>query len=153
MYGKDLDHIPDNLVPIRSTQNKIIRAIFGKRLKNKNNSEFTSSSPLYKKLNVLKFHDLYYYNLSLLAFNFFHNDLCPDAIKTRFTLQNSQKYDLKNKNDEPLTYSVPKLDKTYRKPIIAASLMWNKIPADIKSLSKNKFKNELKKFLMKKYVN
>ena len=102
-------------------------------------------------MNVLKFHDLYYYNLSLLAFNFFHNDLCPDAIKTRFTLQNSQKYDLKNKNDEPLTYSVPKLDKTYRKPIIAASLMWNKIPADIKSLSKNKFKNELKKFLMKNY--
>ena len=34
MYGKDLDHIPDNLITIRSTQHKIIRPIFWKTAKN-----------------------------------------------------------------------------------------------------------------------
>ena len=126
-----------------------MRAIFGKSLKNKVSNEYTSSSPLYKELEVLKFHDLYYYNLCLLAYEYFHNDEYPDAIRNKFTIHEQDAYNLRN--TDHLTYKVPNLINSYRKPTIAASIMWNKIPCEIKKLNKFKFKNALKKYFIDKY--
>ena len=149
MLGNNLDHIPENLIPIKTVQNKILRAIFGKALKNKVTNEYTSSSPLYKELDVLKFHDLYYYNLGLLAYEYFHNDQYPDAIREKFTEPQQKNYNLRN--SDTLTYKVPNLTNSYKKPSIAASIMWNKIPNEIKKLSKGKFKYELKKLFTDQY--
>ena len=149
MLGKDRDHIPDSLMPIKVVQNKVLRAIYGKSLKNKVNDEYTQSSPLYKDFEVLKFHDLYYFNLGVLAYEFFNSEHYPEAIKEKFTPQQHEQYNLRNTLN--LTYNVPQLIKSYKKPTIAATLMWNKIPKEIKVLSKKKFKVALKKFFIDTY--
>ena len=91
MSEKDLNHIPDRLLPIRTSQNKILRAIHGKAKKNKVTSEYCASSPLYKQLNVLKFHDLYYFNLCILAYDYHNAKLFPEAIHEKFNHQQSKK--------------------------------------------------------------
>ncbi len=58
-------------------------------------------------------------------------------------------YDLRN--EKSLTYKVPNLNNTYRKLSIAGTIMWNKIPDNMKELSKTAFKRELKKHFLKKY--
>ena len=59
--GFEADHIPSNLKQLYYTQNKIIRAIVRKPKHDKQNNTYTSMSPIYKELNILKLYDLYYY--------------------------------------------------------------------------------------------
>ena len=149
MSEKDLNHIPDKLIPIRTSQNKILRAIHGKAKKDKKTAEYCTSSPLYKQLNVLKFHDLYYYNLCILAYDYHNAKVFPEAIHEKFSRQPSN-HGLRS-NNLNLTYSLPNLTNTYKKPSIASTIIWNKIPNKIRELPKSGFKNKLKQFFIEKY--
>ncbi len=52
-------------------------------------------------------------------------------------------------NEYELYYNVPKKDTTFRKPILASSILWNKLPDEIKAIkSKPLFKDKLKQFLL-----
>ena len=150
MTDRDLSHTPDRLIPIRTSQNKILRAIFGKSKKKKDSLEYTPSSPLYKELNVLKFQDLYYYNLSILVHDFYNSPLFPEAIHDKFKHQETNDRCLRSENLN-LTYTVPHYINTYRKPSTAASIIWNKILIEIRKLNKHSFKAKLKKFFIDKY--
>ena len=74
----ELDHIPKILRQLSSTQNKIIRAVFRKPKFDKVSQTYTSNSPLYKELEVLKIYDLYYYNLACIAHDFFYDRYFPE---------------------------------------------------------------------------
>ena len=150
MLEKDMDHIPERLLPVRTAQNKVLRAVFGKSKKDKNTNEYTASSPLYKELDVLKFHDLYYYNICILVYDYFKCDDFPDAIRDIFIQPPQVNYELRN--DKCLTYKVPNQNNAYRKPSIAGTIMWNKLPEKIRnSQSKTSFKKALKKHFIDKY--
>ena len=150
MTEHDLDHIPDNLNPIKTTQNKILRAIFGKCKYDKNNRVHTPTSPLFKELNVLKFNDLYYYNLSILAYDCFNSQGFPEIIRKKFNPTPVNSVNLRSQNQN-LVYTVPSLNNTYKKPSIASSIMWNRIPNEIRNLPRTSFKNKLKQFFINKY--
>ena len=76
-------------------------------------------------IKILKFLN---FNLGVLAYEFFYSEHYPEAIKEHFTPQQHEQYNLRNTLS--LTYNVPQLIKCYKKPTIAATLMWNKIPTD-----------------------
>ncbi len=65
-------HIPENIKQVKKAQNKVIRAIFRVPKYDKKTKTVTEMGPLYKRLQILKLHDLYYYNIALLCFNY-HN--------------------------------------------------------------------------------
>ena len=147
MLNQDMNHIPCTLKPIKTAQNKILRAIFGNAKYEKKSKLYTASSPLYKELRVLKFHDLYYYNLALLAFEYFNDEL-PEKIEDLYISKTQN-----SRNRVPnLTYDVPRLKKTYKKPSIASSIMWNKLPYKIKEIkNKSTFKENLKNYFINQY--
>lgn len=68
----------------------------------------------------------------------------------KFNFKNSElhKYDTRNKNN----FAIPKrkLERTSKSPFIMGTKYYNKLPNEIKSLDGNKFKFELKKWLIKK---
>ena len=149
-----MDHIPQTLKPIKTIQNKILRAIFGKRKFDKNTKTNTPSSPLYKELKVLKFQDLYYYNLALLVHDYFYNNIFPDALREKFEcmlIDRTQNQNTRSHNLN-ITYNVPNLEKTLKKPTIAGSILWNKLPNDIKQIKgKVAFKKKLKVYFLDSY--
>ena len=146
-----MDHIPLALKPIKKVQNKIIRAIFGKCKYNKKTKTNTQTSPLYKELGVLKFHDLYYYNLAIHVHNYFNNNTFPAAMIEKFETLIGEPRDSRNLGKN-LIYKVPNLTSTYRKPSIAGSIYWNKLPMDLKKIrSIKKFKDKLKRHLINSY--
>ena len=54
-------------------------------------------------------------------------------------LQRVQKHENYNfRSIDTLTYKVPNFISSYRKPSIAAAIMWNRITNEMKVLSKNK---------------
>ena len=79
------EHIPDGLKAIKSTQNKVMRAIFRKPRFDKSLQSYTSNTPLYKELKVLKLFDLYCFNLACLAHEFFFEKNLPEKIAENFT--------------------------------------------------------------------
>ena len=129
-----------------------MRAIFGKAKYNRKTDMHTASSPLYKELNVLKLQDLYYYNLCISVFDIFHSPDYPEQIKTKFITQPGDfNYNLKS-HSYNLSYNVPRLNTCYKKPSIAGTIIWNKLPNSIKLCNKKSvFKNNLKKFFIDKY--
>ncbi len=68
------NHIPINLIQLARTQNKVIRAIQRKPNYDKKSKTQTSVTPLYKTLGILKFKDLYMYNLGIMAHDFSYGD-------------------------------------------------------------------------------
>ena len=150
MTDQDINHIPKTLKPIKTSQNKILRAIFGKRKYDKISKTNSPSSPLYKDLQVLKIQDLYYYNLSLLAYDYYNNPGFPEILSEKFTSQSSNM--CSRSHNLNLNYAVPSMKNTYRKPSIASSIMWNKLPIQIReSNTKNIFKKKLKKYFIENY--
>ena len=148
----DMNHIPQNLQSINVALNKIMRAIFGLPKFNKKTKMYTESSPLYKKLTVLKLQDLYYYNLCILAHDYFYNTDFPVEIRDRIKLHNTSTEHNTRNAELNLKYPVPNKLNTYRKPTISSAIIWNKIPLTIKQCkSKKKFKNLLKKYFIDKY--
>ena len=148
----EADHIPSNLKQLYYTQNKIIRAIVRKPKHDKQNNTYTSMSPIYKELKILKLYDLYYYNLALMAYSFFHGNDLPDKIAEKFTKKVDITEVRTRNNILELYYTTPRLTSTFKEPNIAAASFWNTLPLELKKLpSLQKFKTELKLYLVEKY--
>ena len=148
----DINHIPLTLRPIATSQNKIIRAIFRKPKYDKKNKVHTSMSPLYKSLEVLKFQDLYYYNLAIFAHDYFNDAIIPIIFRNKLDVFRTDSYHNTRNFEMNLNYNVPNLLNTYRKPTIACSMMWNRLPNELKHIkAKPTFKLKLKQFFLSKY--
>ncbi len=148
----DMDHIPDNLKHLMYTQNKIIRAIFRKPKYDKELNVYTSMSPLYKTLKVLKLHDLYYLTLAIMAHAFFYEYELPDKIIEKFT-RKTDVTDVRTRGNEyELYYNTPRLVSTLREPCIAAAALWNRLPIELRQLAKvNSFKIKIKEHFIGQY--
>ena len=147
-----LDHVPENLKILVTTQNKVIRAIFRKRNYNKETKTHTSVTPLYKELGVLKLCDLYYYNLAIMAHDYFHSNVLPEKLSEKYTKKSDVTEVVTRCNEFELYYPTPRLSSTVRKPSVASSAVWNILPLEIRSVkSKNTFKAKLREYFIAKY--
>ncbi len=150
MYS--LDHVPENLKFLVTTQNKIIRAIFRKPRYDKKENMHTSMSPLYKQLGVLKLHDLYYYNLAVMTHDFYHSNILPVKLAEKYVKKTEITEVMTRNNELELYYPTPRLSSTFRKPSVASSSIWNLLPQEIRAISnKNKFKYKLRQYLIDNY--
>ena len=148
----EIDHIPQNLKVIHTTLNKIIRAIFRLPKYNKQNDTYTSTTPLYKKLGVLKVHTLYYYHLILLCHEYFYNEKFPEKIGAKFIRRENVTNKSTRAHNLDLYYNVPRLTNTYKKPTLAGTKLWNLLPQEIRNIKgKKKFKTILKQYLIENY--
>ena len=143
-------HVPHSLSSIKKAQNKVIRSIFRLPKYDKKKRVFTDTNELYKKLEILKFHDLYFYNIGILCFEFFTNAEFPSKINTFFDIKCAT--NTRTSDQRKLTYKPPKYTRTYRKPSLCGSAFWNKLPKEITNAkSLTTFKKLLKQFFINKY--
>ena len=143
-----LDHIPKNLQSLNVALNKIIRAIFRVPKFDKQNNTYTSNGPLYKKLGVLRLHCLYYYHLALLCHDYFYEKNFPEKIASNFTLKEEVSNRNTRSNELDLYYTAPRLNSTYKKPTLAAAMLWNKLPLEIRKIKgKKAYKEKIKQYL------
>ena len=82
-------HVPFILKSIKKAQNKIVRAIFRLPKYDKRKQAYTETSKLYKKLGILKFHDLYLYNFGVLCYEYFTKPDFPVKTGQCFKTRNS----------------------------------------------------------------
>ena len=147
-----IDHIPKNLQNLNTTLNKVIRAIYRLPKYNKQNKTYTSNTPLYKKLGVLKLHCLYYYHLALICHDYFYSINFPDKISQSFTLKENVSCRSTRSNELELYYTSPRLHSTYKKPTLAAAMLWNMLPLEIRKYKiKQTFKFHLKNHLIENF--
>ena len=76
VWGNSAKSYYDALI---TTQNRAIRLIVGAKRR-------TRTTPIYQKLKLLKFHDVYVYCIQLLVYKYYHN-LLPTVINEMFTLK------------------------------------------------------------------
>ena len=152
LVNSEVDHVPTSLKPLNNTQNKVIRAIFRKPKYDKITRSYTSNTPLYSNLGVLKIRDLYYFNLCYLAFDYFYDKSFPDKIAENFIKRSDVSSQVTRRTNIDLHCDTPRLSSTFTKPSAAASLMWNSLPNDLRLLkTKHNFKDKVKKYLLSKY--
>ena len=109
-------------------------------------------SPLYKSLEVLKFQDLYYYNLAVFAHDYFNNAKIPEIFRNKLDAFRTDSSHYTRNFEMNLNYDVPNLLNTYRKPTVACSMIWNRLPNELKLIkAKPTFKLKLKQFFINKY--
>ena len=144
--------IPEGLKQLVYTQNKVIRAIFRKPKYDKNTQTYTSNTPLYKELEALKICDLYYFNLACIAHEFFHKTNLPEKVSEKFCKTSDVSMAQTRGSKFDLYYRAPRLSSTFRKPSIAASMMWNSLPDELRKIKGTKyFKMQLKRYFINKY--
>ena len=148
------DYTPSNLKPLKNPKIKSYVQFLEKRNITKLHKQ-THRLPLYiyKELEVLKLYDLYCYNLAILCFEYYHNDNFPEKIGELFTPRSeiSQRVTRQHHLDLHLSNNI-RLSNTCKKPSVAGSAFWNKLPDSIKNISsKNKFKITLKNYLIDQY--
>ena len=151
-FTTNIRSTPSNLKQLAFTQNKIIRAILRIPKYDKHNKIYNSTSPLYKKLHILKLEDLYRYNLGILCHNVYYSKTCPTSLCDFFTLR-TDIVDRNTRGSEfDFYYKTTRLNSTQKCPSIAGAKFWNSLPTCIKSIkSLAKFKIELKILLIGKY--
>ena len=144
------DHVPNCMQNIVRIQNKIVRAIFRKPKYDKTSKMHTSVTPLYKELNVMKVSDLYYYNLAILAHDYFHSNTLPEKLAEKLDKNISER--VTRNSQLNLQYRTPHNTLMQRKPSTAISAYWNSLPSTIKSCkSRALFKSKLKAHLIESY--
>ncbi len=130
----------------------MIRAIFKLPKYDRKNKVVTEMGPLYKKLQILKLHDLYYYNVALLCFNYFKVEGFPNKLGDYFTKKTDVNERITRSNIHDLYFQPPRLSSSYRKPSLSGSAYWNSLPDELKNIkSLNVFKNKLKSHFICKY--
>ena len=145
-------HVPENLKAVKKAQNKVVRAIFRLPKYDKKRKIATEMGPLYKKLQILKLHDLYYYNIALICFNFLKVEGFPNKLTDYFIKKTDINERTTRSNTLDFYYQSPRLSSTYRKPSLCGAAFWNSLPDDIKNIdSLNKFKDKLRTYLINKY--
>ena len=136
----------NSLLPVIKTQKTAIRNIFGL-------SKYTESTPLFKDLNLLKFHEVYCYVLNIFMFKHLTGKL-PNVFQNFFVTNSSvHPYDTRHKNQ----YRIPIYHTTAGQMTFKyqAVKYWNKYGHDIfesnNNITFNSFKKCLRSKLLKKY--
>ena len=107
-------------------------------------------SPLYKKLGVIQLKDLYWYNMGILRYEYFHNLEFSTKLKSHFCTRSELRNSRTENND--FFFKPPKLVSTYKKPSISGSAFWNSLLSHIKEAkSANLFKSKLKNYFTESY--
>ena len=146
------DNVPNSLVKIVKGQNKVLRAIYRKPNYDSKTGQHTSVTALYKEFKVLKLCDLYYFNLAILAHDYFHGNILPTKLSDKLCRTSDATSRITRSTNKNLHYSTPQNTLAARKPSTAISAYWNYLPVEIKSCkSKKTFKNKLKNHLIEKY--
>ena len=106
---------------------------------------------LFKTLKILKFDDLYTWNIGKYMFRF-HNEVLPGPLQNLFTRnRNIHQYERRHMNDAPTPFH--RLSLTHRSLGHQGPKKWSQIPETIKtSCSNNGFKQKFKANLLNKYI-
>ena len=135
---------PTTLQPIYILQKKALRLI--------SFSPFDAhSSPLFKSLNIIKFHDLVDYHISIFMFKYKHNTL-PSTFENFFMPVNEvHRYNTRSAYKE--NFYLPKARTNYGKFNIKfqGPKIWNALPDCIKNSSFQQFKSKMKSKTLKEY--
>ena len=125
----------NHLNSIEISQKKCVRTIYGA-------SFLAHTNPIFSKLKILKFKDLY--RLSLGSYLYKNHNLILE-----FSSQHG--YDTRTRSD--LNPQIQRLTQTQNQSVkVQAPLIWNKIPPDIKTCNNVKlFKKKLKEHLISLY--
>ena len=114
---------------------------------------FTHVTHLYKKLEVLKLHDLYKLEIAKIMHKLFNNKL-PPILKSRFV-----KTDMIDAHEirsvKQSNYFLPRVNKSVCQNSIAfcGAKMWNEIDNDLKNQNFRVFKKHFKLKLLEQYQN
>ncbi len=147
-----IGHVPTNLKNVKKAQNKVIRAIFRVPKYDRKNKKVTDMSPLYKKLDVLKLHDLYFYNLGILCYDYLTNPDFPTKIGNNFSMKQDVNCRNTRSSEIDFYFRKPNNINTYRRPSLGGAAFWNRIPLEIRqSKTSNVFKTKLRKYFLEKY--
>jgi len=102
------------------------------------------TSPLFKKLNIIKLYDLVSYHIAVFMYRF-KNSLLPPVFDTFFSKMNDiHQYNTRSAAKQ--SYYLPRVRTNYAKFSIRfqGPKIWNLIDDDIKSVSFAQFKSNLK---------
>ena len=69
--------------------------------------------PLYKKLVVLKIRDLYWHNMGIICYEYFHNSEFPSKLKSKFCTRANNKARSSRSDKNNRDFRPPKLISTY----------------------------------------
>lgn len=124
-----------HLKPLIVLQKRIVRVIAGA-------SFLEHTSPLFHRLKILKFKDVYLYHVSLLMFDMRHN----------VSMQSRHEHNTRHRDD--LVPEFQRLALTQRSMSFAGPTIWNSLPLYLREInSKNCFKFGLRSYLISLYVN
>ena len=129
------------LNPLIILQKRLIRLIAG--------SEYLAhTSPLFKALSLLKFHDIYSLSVLVYMFKTLVLNKYPNMLSRIYQLQPNHYYNTRNDN-----FILPRcLNKCKQSLLYQGISLWNSIPLYMKSsLSLCSFKRNWKSFVLMKY--
>ena len=131
---------PSNLQSLYILQKKSVRIITFFKFDER-------SSPLFKRLNIIKLFDLVTFYIALFIFKFRNNILPP--VFDSFFIPVCNIHDHCTRHAAGLTYSLPQVRTNYGISNVRfqGARIWNSLDDDVKSLSISQFKKKLKTYL------
>ena len=135
---------PSNLQSLYILQKKCVRIITFSKFDER-------SSPLFKRLNIIKLFDLVTFYIALFIFKFRNNILPP--VFDSFFIPVCNIHDHCTRHAARLTYSLPQVRTNYGISNVRfqGARIWNSLDDDVKSLSISQFKKKLKSDQFEKY--
>ena len=133
-----------HLEKLTSLQNKAIRAVGGAGWNE-------SSSPLYYKFKVLKFHDIYKYELAKFMHHVQNKTLPTPLLKIFDDVKNDLNLNTRSRTREKLKVPLFKLSRTQKSVKYQGVTLWNSLSLNLKKLSFQKFSTEYKSNLIQNY--
>ena len=126
-----------HLEKLSSLHNKAIRAVGGAEWNE-------SSSPLYYKFKVLKFHDIYKYELAKFMHHVQHNTL-PTSLMNFFDyVKNDLNFNTRSRTREKLKVPLFKSSRTQKSVKFEDVTLWNSLSLNFKKLPFRKFSSQYK---------
>ena len=132
-----------SLHPLLVKQKLIVKIIL--------NEEYTApSSPLFYKLNLLKFNEVYTFQISKLMFNQIRKGIITS--KSLSSLPSVHSYATRSSSN--LNYHIPIVKSNLGKTAFSfqGPIVWNSLPLKVKTATIFQFKFMLKKHLLSKYI-
>ena len=109
------------------------------------------SSPIFRKLNIIKLDDLISYHIAVFTYRF-NNSLLPSAFDSFFS-KVSEIHHYNTRSAAKQSYYLPKARTNYGKFNIRfqGPKIWNSIDDKIKAVSRSQFKSKLKQHYLSLY--
>ena len=110
-----------------------------------------SSSPLYYKFKVLKFHDIYKYELAKFMHHVQNKTLPTPLLKIFDDVKNDLNLNTRSRTREKLKVPLFKSSRTQKSVKYQGVTLWNSLSLNLKKLSFQKFSIEYKSNLIQNY--